>query len=43
MWRGGGLTDVRGGRSSDGETEKTRGGDDDDDEVGSRGETAVGD
>ena len=37
--RGGGLTDMRGGRSTDGETEKTRGGedDDDDDEAESRG------
>ena len=42
LWRGNGSMDAcersaRGGRSSDGEMEKTRGGDDDDDETGSRG------
>ena len=42
MWIGGGLTDMRGGRSTDGEAEKTRGGDDDDDEVGSRGGSSRG-
>ena len=46
MWKGNESVDaceksVQGGRLSDGETEKTKGGDDDDDETGSRGVAVV--